>query len=144
MRSSPSTRDPADHVKDRRAHPFLDRCRAVTINRIEAQALVPTVAARMQGQGRRLRAGVQSELPWLMRTGLSFGGFDMGLGEFLRGLMAVSRAQRIAITDGAQGAYLANSAGVILSDSQGQGPRAPPAPASEMYSLSDFSDVLMR
>ena len=58
----------------------------VTINRIEAQALVPTVAARMQGQGRRLRAGVQSELPWLMRTGLSFGGFDMGLGEFLGGL----------------------------------------------------------
>jgi len=84
----------------------------VTINRIEAQALVPTVAARMQGQGRRLRTSAHSELPWLMRSGLSFGGFDIGLGEFLSGLLAVSRAQRIAVTDGTQGAYLADSAGV--------------------------------
>jgi ribokinase len=85
----------------------------VTMNRVEAQALVPTVAARLQGQGRRLRASAQAgELPRLMRTGLSFGGFDMGLGEFLGGFLAVSRAQRLAITDGTQGAYLADSAGV--------------------------------
>src|SRR5262245_59373098 len=64
----------------------------VTMNRVEAQALVPTVAARMQGQGRRARTSAQADLPRLMRTGLSFGGFDMGLGEFLGGFLAVSRA----------------------------------------------------
>jgi ribokinase len=84
----------------------------VTMNRIEAQALVPTVAARLQGQGPRLRVSQAADLPRLMRTGLSFGGFDIGLGEFLGGFLAVSRAQRVAITDGTQGAYLAESAGV--------------------------------
>ncbi|MET0482673.1 MAG: carbohydrate kinase family protein [Aestuariivirgaceae bacterium] len=84
----------------------------VTMNRIEAQALVPTVAARLQGQGRRLRVSQAADPPRLLRTGLSFGGFDIGLGEFLAGFLAVSRAQRVAVSDGTQGAYLADAAGV--------------------------------
>ena len=85
----------------------------VTMNRTEAQALVPTIAARMQGQARRLKAAeADSDAPALLRTGLSFGGFDMGLAEFLSGFLAVSRAKSIAITDGTQGAYLADGAGV--------------------------------
>ena len=66
---------------------------------------MPTRCRADAGPGPAAQGGrPERELPWLMRTGLSLGGFDMGLGETLGGLMAVSRAQRIAITDGAQGA----------------------------------------
>jgi hypothetical protein len=57
-----------------------------------------------------------------MRQGLSFGGFDMGLVKFLSGLMAVSGIERAAVTDGTEGAFLADKRRpVLLSEPAGRG-----------------------
>lgn len=85
----------------------------IAVNRVEANALVPAVSARSAAQPvRSIEHEAASELPRLMRQGLSFGGFDMGLVEFVAGLMAVSGTQRVAITDGTEGAFLADAAGL--------------------------------
>ena len=89
----------------------------LAVNRVEANALVPAVEGRTAGRpARHLKkeAGASGELPRLMRVGLSFGGFDMGLVKFLSGLMAVSGTRRIAVTDGTDGAYLADATGLYF------------------------------
>lgn len=86
----------------------------LAVNRVEANALVPAVEGRTAGRpARRLEeADPASELPRLVRLGLSFGGFDMGLAKFLFGLMAVSGIERAAVTDGTEGAFLADKTGL--------------------------------
>lgn len=88
----------------------------LAVNRVEANALVPAVEGRTAGRpARQLKtAGASGELPRLMRLGLSFGGFDMGLVKFLSGLMAVSGVERVAVTDGIEGAYLADQTGLYF------------------------------
>jgi sugar/nucleoside kinase (ribokinase family) len=91
----------------------------LAVNRVEANALVPAVAARAVGRpARRLAAAAPAgETARLMRLGLSFGGFDMGLAAFLSGLMAVSGIERCAITDGIEGAFLADGTGLYYHPS---------------------------
>ena len=92
----------------------------LAVNRVEANALVPAVEGRSAGRpARRLKASASAgELPRLMRQGLSFGGFDMGLAKFLSGLMAVSGIERAAVTDGTEGAFLADRAGLYFCPSR--------------------------
>jgi ribokinase len=91
----------------------------LAVNRVEANALVPAVAGRDAGLPERRLALEEhaGELPRLMRQGLSFGGFDMGLVRFLSGLMAVSGIARAAITDGTEGAFLADHSGLYFCPS---------------------------
>lgn len=86
----------------------------IAINRVEANALVPAVAARAGSRPSRHieELGSPGDLPRLLRLGLSFGGFDMGLVEFLAGLLKVSGARRVAVTDGIEGAFLADASGI--------------------------------
>lgn len=86
----------------------------LAVNRVEANALVPAVEGRNAGRAERRLAAPRwtGEPPRLMRQGLSFGGFDMGLVKFLSGLMAVSGIGRAVITDGIEGAFLADRAGL--------------------------------
>jgi ribokinase len=88
----------------------------LAVNRVEANALVPAVEGRTAGRpARQLKnAGASGEAPRLMRLGLSFGGFDMGLVKFLSGLTTVSGTKRIAVTDGTDGAYLADATGLYF------------------------------
>jgi ribokinase len=91
----------------------------LAVNRVEANALVPAVEGRSTGHAaRRLKnAEFAGEPPRLMRHGLSFGGFDMGLVKFLSGLMAVSGIERAAVTDGTDGAFLADREGLYFCPS---------------------------
>jgi len=80
----------------------------ISINRVEAEALVPAMAARAEGGEEPL----PDDPPPLLKRGLSFGGFDMGLIRFMRTLQSAG-PRWVSITDGTDGAYLAGPDGVL-------------------------------
>jgi len=80
----------------------------LSINRVEAEALVPGFALRGEGAVRVPPPGA----PPLLKRGLSFGGFDMGLLRFLEAVRAAG-PKWVVVTDGTQGAYLAGPDGVV-------------------------------
>lgn len=85
----------------------------MSVNRKEANALVPAMSARAAGRkARKARGAKEKDVPRLLRIGLSFGGFDMGLVEFVDTLMATTGLKRLVITDGAEGAMLADAKGL--------------------------------
>jgi ribokinase len=75
----------------------------LNINRVEAEALLPALAAR--GPSAPASPVMAADAPELARRGLAGGGFDMALPDFMA---AVSEAgpRFVAITDGTDGAYL--------------------------------------
>lgn len=73
----------------------------LSINRVEAEALVPAFAPRAEGPD----AVPSKEAPDLLRRGLSFGGFEIGLLRFMRAVQAAG-PRFVLITDGTEGAYL--------------------------------------
>jgi ribokinase len=80
----------------------------LSINRVEAEALVPAFAARAGGADPPPPEGA----PALLERGLGFGGFEIGLLCFL----AIARAagpRWVLLTDGTGGAYLAAPEGVF-------------------------------
>ena len=79
--------------------PFLD---LVSLNRVEAEALIPALHASAMGPEPHL----PEECPPLLHEGLSGGGFEMGLITFLRALQAAG-SRWVLVTDGIRGAYLA-------------------------------------
>ncbi len=80
----------------------------LSVNRVEAEALVPAFAARDEGED----APVPDDAPTLLRQGLSFGGFEMGLMRFLAAMRAAG-PNWVLVTDGTEGAYLASPEGVF-------------------------------
>jgi len=81
----------------------------LAINHIEAEALVPSLAA-MNGGSTGLRDAPDDD-PRLMRIGLSFGGFDMDLVKFFQTIHARG-VTNMLVTDGIDGSYLADAAGI--------------------------------
>ena len=84
---------------------FLEALHAVdliSINRVEAEALVPAMAARDESN----ETALPDDPPPLLKRGLSFGGFDMGLIRFMRALQQIG-PKWVSVTDGMDGAYLA-------------------------------------
>ncbi len=79
----------------------------ISINRVEAEALAPSLGIAARGHG-PLPAGA----PELMRRGLLFDGAEMGLSDFMEGVRARGPAY-VLITDGGQGAYLAGPDGLV-------------------------------
>lgn len=91
----------------------IDGLGLLSVNRKEANALVPAMSARHSASSRRrLRGGKEGTRPRLLRHGLSFGGFDMGLAEFASTLLTTTGVERLVITDGSEGAMLADAAGL--------------------------------
>lgn len=80
----------------------------LSVNKVEAEALVPAFAARAGGP----EPEMPEDAPPLLRRGLSFGGFEMGLLAFLRAVRAAGTGQ-VLVTDGVHGAYLAGPGGVF-------------------------------
>jgi sugar/nucleoside kinase (ribokinase family) len=80
----------------------------LSINRVEAEALVPGFAHGGEGAIRV----PPPDAPPLLKRGLSFGGFDMGLLRFL-GAVRAAGPKWVVVTDGSQGAYLASPEGVV-------------------------------
>lgn len=80
----------------------------ISINRVEAEALVPAMAARTT----IAESVPPADAPPLARRGLGFGGFDMGLARFMHSMQALG-PRWVSITDGTDGAYLAGRDGII-------------------------------
>ncbi|MEO1493530.1 MAG: carbohydrate kinase family protein [Pseudomonadota bacterium] len=80
----------------------------LSVNTVEAEALVPAFAPRAEGPDPVLPDGA----PPLARRGLSFGGFEMGVIRFLRAVQAAG-PRWVSLTDGTDGAYLATPDGVL-------------------------------
>ncbi|MEM6942568.1 MAG: carbohydrate kinase family protein [Pseudomonadota bacterium] len=81
----------------------------ISVNRVEAEALVPAIAAR-EGEGPDERLGEGA--PELLRRGLSSSGFAMGLLRWLAAMRALG-PRYVVLTDGTDGAWLAGPDGVI-------------------------------
>jgi sugar/nucleoside kinase (ribokinase family) len=95
----------------------LAHCDLVSLNTVEAEALVPAFAASAPPPG-----PIPPDAPELMKRGLHFGGFEMCLTDFMAALREKG-PKYVVITDGAQGAYLAGPDGIVW---------CPPAPAEVM------------
>ena len=81
----------------------------LSVNRIEAEALVPAFAPRAQ-EGPDPHP--PADCPALLKRGLSFGGFQMGLVRFIRAVQAAG-PRWVSITDGIEGSYLGTPDAVL-------------------------------
>lgn len=83
----------------------------LAVNEVEAAALVPGLAAHPPASHALPTISPDEPIPALLRRGLSFGGFDMALGQFFASVRALG-PRYVLLTDGAGGAYLADEDGV--------------------------------
>ncbi|MEL6335508.1 MAG: carbohydrate kinase family protein [Pseudomonadota bacterium] len=81
----------------------------LSINRVEAEALVPAICAQT---GEVADSLPSDEAPALLTRGLSGGGFQIGLLRFLAALRAAG-PDHVVLTDGTDGAWLAAPEGVF-------------------------------
>jgi ribokinase len=82
--------------------PMID---ILSINRTEADVLVPSLAARVGEGGPSLPVSPGEEAPALAQRGLSGSGFVMSLAAFFNAVSAIG-PKFILLTDGAHGAFL--------------------------------------
>ena len=80
----------------------------LSLNRVEAEALVPAFAARAEGVG----PAPPEAAPALLERGLDFGGLKIGLLRFLAAVRAAG-PRWVLLTDGTGGAWLASPEGVF-------------------------------
>ena len=80
----------------------------LSINRVEAETLVPAFAARAVGA----EAPPPEDAPTLLKRGLGFGGLEIGLLRFLAGVRGAG-PRWVLVTDGTEGAWLASPEGVF-------------------------------
>jgi ribokinase len=80
----------------------------LSVNRVEAEALVPAFAPHAEGPDPLPSEGA----PALLKRGLNFGGFEMGLLRFLAATRAAG-PNWVVVTDGTDGAWLASPEGVF-------------------------------
>ncbi len=88
----------------------LSNLDVLAINTVEASALAPTLAATDASKTTRAMV-VPDNAPQLLRRGLSFGGYTMSLPAAMSCLRNLG-VDRVLITDGGGGAYLADDAGI--------------------------------
>lgn len=74
----------------------------LSINKVESAALVPNLVSEYD---RSTAPQLSGDLPPLLSTGFRFGGFSLGLTEFMKTL-AAHGPDYVVITDGSKGAYL--------------------------------------
>ena len=74
----------------------------ISINRVEAEALMPGLAARLPDKA---APHIPHDAPDLMRRGLDGSGFDMSLEGFCAAVGSMGPSY-VAVTDGTRGAYL--------------------------------------
>jgi ribokinase len=78
----------------------------LSINRVEAGALVPHLVAQSGEGGAALRLASGEEPPMLAAKGLSGGGFEMSLSNFCQTLTGLG-PKYVVLTDGGRGAFVA-------------------------------------
>jgi len=77
----------------------------LSINKLESEALVPNLVSKYDKSLGATPKSLSGDLPDLLNTGFRFGGFSMGLIDFMTTL-AAHGPDYIVITDGSKGAYL--------------------------------------
>ncbi len=95
-----------------RTQPFLGSLKNVdllSVNRAEAEALVPAFAARAEEGPDPVPP---EDAPPLLKQGLHFGGFDMGLLRYMK-VVREAGPKWVLVTDGTDGAWLATGDGVF-------------------------------
>ncbi len=92
-------------------HEVLQDIDILSINRIEADALVPQLVSRFGEGGPSLPLEPGEKPPSLVARGLSSGGFDMSLIRFFCALLELG-PRYIVITDGRQGALVGSADGI--------------------------------
>jgi ribokinase len=93
---------------------FLDNLKNIdllAINRVEAEALVPVISALDDVESVSDENIAEENIPPLMRVGLACGGFDLALPEFFARIRRYG-VTNVVVTDGTDGAYLADDDGV--------------------------------
>jgi ribokinase len=93
---------------------FLDQAGRIDIlsmNRAEADVLVPQVVARAGEGGAKLAPKGPGEPPRLISRGFAGGGFEVTLARFFATLLAAGIGA-VIVTDGAEGAFAADAGGI--------------------------------
>ena len=85
----------------------------LSINRAEADALVPSLVGRFGEGGAGFDLGDHQDAPELIMRGLHSGGHEMSLGHFFRAL-GESGVDHVVVTNGGEGAYVGNGEGVLF------------------------------
>ena len=92
-------------------HDCLASIDILSINTIEADALVPQLVARFGEGGAVLPLKANEKPPALLARGLSSGGFEITLCAFVTALMDIGLSH-VVITAGAEGAYVGSGDGI--------------------------------
>jgi len=77
----------------------------LSINKVECEVLVPKLVSEYQKTAIMIAENPERDLPPLLKSGLKFGGFSLGLVEFMK-ILSDRGPEYIVITDGSKGAYL--------------------------------------
>lgn len=99
-----------------RARPFQESLRSIdilTLNRAEADLLVPTLVAKYGEGGPALGSAPGEEPPRLAARGLTSGGFEMSLVNFFRVLTEAGPAY-VVLTDGPGGAFVGGKGEIVF------------------------------
>lgn len=97
------------------AEAFLDslaKVDLITLNRREAEAMVPTLATKQGRRQSRPAAEISDEAPALLKRGLTSGGFQMSLPHFFSAMRALG-THHVLVTDGAGGAFVGSDGDIL-------------------------------
>lgn len=83
----------------------------LAINRVEAEALIPTLVGAGLGRGASVPVWHGDDVPRLLQIGLDFGGHEMLFPDFCS-IVRDLGPNHVVVTDGARGAYLADEGGI--------------------------------
>jgi len=93
----------------------LDRIDILSVNRTEAQALMPRLLQSFGEGGAALAVDSQDPLPPVARRGLRNGGYEMSLVKFLGALIELG-VGTVVLTDGACGAFVARGRDIYFRE----------------------------
>lgn len=82
----------------------LDAITLISINKVECEALVPKLVSE-EYKHDKSTFSLPEDVPPLLKTGFKFGGFSLGLVDFMK-ILADHGPEYVVITDGSKGAYL--------------------------------------
>jgi ribokinase len=90
----------------------LDKVDLLAINRVEAEALIPTISTHHEPCGAD-ESPLDDNTRHLMKVGLEFGGFSMSLKRFFGAIRSLGTSN-VIVTDGINRSYLANETGIYF------------------------------
>ena len=82
----------------------LDAITLISINKVECESLVPKLVSEDRKHSKS-RLALSDDMPPLLKTGFKFGGFSLGLVDFMN-ILSDHGPDYVVITDGSKGAYL--------------------------------------